>query len=236
MIRSRVGPQAAAGLGDRIAHKIFRASPLWTTQTTTRQTGGSAIEIPECMAHGRLCMAHQLPGAASGAVARSSRDLVTVEMLLVAKTSPSAHIRQLAPGFSRRVCCRMTSTQPLHADCPNCGAAYKVVRVERPNTRQVECRSCGGPLPGRQGQFALRYCMDEATTAKAQLSIAKRRVLKRGKPKDYAFDIYRLNGTPAAFIGSVSAPDAETALKRAIADFQIVDPQMRARLMAERRS
>jgi hypothetical protein len=43
--------------------------------------------------------------------------------------------------------------------CPTCEAAYKVVRVEAPPERDVslECLSCGGPLPSREGKFALKY-------------------------------------------------------------------------------
>ena len=44
--------------------------------------------------------------------------------------------------------------------CPNCGAYYQVVKVEAgPETdnREITCRSCGGPLSGREGQFVLKY-------------------------------------------------------------------------------
>ncbi len=48
--------------------------------------------------------------------------------------------------------------------------------------------------------------------------------------------IYRLRHTPATFVGSVEAPDAETAIKKAIEEFNITDPQQQARLIAQRRS
>jgi predicted Zn finger-like uncharacterized protein len=43
--------------------------------------------------------------------------------------------------------------------CPNCEAAYKVVRVEAPadHNNPVLCLSCGGPLQNREGKFALKY-------------------------------------------------------------------------------
>ena len=43
--------------------------------------------------------------------------------------------------------------------CPTCGAAYRVARVEAPprNDRQLTCISCGGPLNNREGKFALKY-------------------------------------------------------------------------------
>ena len=43
--------------------------------------------------------------------------------------------------------------------CPNCSAQYKVVRVEAPPTHdhQILCLSCGAPLHGREGKFALKY-------------------------------------------------------------------------------
>jgi hypothetical protein len=46
--------------------------------------------------------------------------------------------------------------------CPNCQALYQVVKVERgPETvdRDVTCRSRGAPLPGREGNFVLKYFM-----------------------------------------------------------------------------
>ena len=44
--------------------------------------------------------------------------------------------------------------------CPNCDAEYVVERVEAIPTRrhvQVVCVECGGPLPNREGKFALKY-------------------------------------------------------------------------------
>jgi predicted Zn finger-like uncharacterized protein len=43
--------------------------------------------------------------------------------------------------------------------CPNCEAAYKVVRIEAPpdHNNPVLCLSCGGPLKNREGKFALKY-------------------------------------------------------------------------------
>ncbi len=44
-------------------------------------------------------------------------------------------------------------------NCPNCGAAYQVVRVEAPATHneRLTCLSCGGPLRNRERKFALKY-------------------------------------------------------------------------------
>ena len=44
--------------------------------------------------------------------------------------------------------------------CPNCGAQYKLVRVETDEAlpdQQLSCRNCGGPLHGREGKFVLKY-------------------------------------------------------------------------------
>jgi predicted Zn finger-like uncharacterized protein len=46
--------------------------------------------------------------------------------------------------------------------CPKCEALYHVVKVERgleAVDREVTCLSCGAPLPGRQGDFFLKYFM-----------------------------------------------------------------------------
>jgi hypothetical protein len=45
---------------------------------------------------------------------------------------------------------------------PELPSAYQVVKVERgPETvdRDVTCRSCGAPLPAREGNFVLKYFM-----------------------------------------------------------------------------
>ena len=55
-------------------------------------------------------------------------------------------------------------------DCPNCGAKYKLVRVEAdPKTinRQITCRSCGAPFHGREGTLALKYFMVDRPRVRA---------------------------------------------------------------------
>ena len=58
-----------------------------------------------------------------------------------------------------------SATQPTAFDCYNCGAKYKLVRVEAPpeptTDRQIVCLSCGGPLNGREGAFLLKYFLIE---------------------------------------------------------------------------
>jgi len=52
----------------------------------------------------------------------------------------------------------MTAQASVRISCPHCGAAYKVVQVEAPSEPvEVTCRSCGGPLPARDGKFLLKY-------------------------------------------------------------------------------
>jgi predicted Zn finger-like uncharacterized protein len=52
----------------------------------------------------------------------------------------------------------MSAHASLRINCPHCGAAYKVVQVEAPSDPvEVACRSCGGPLPAREGAFLLKY-------------------------------------------------------------------------------
>ena len=44
--------------------------------------------------------------------------------------------------------------------CPNCDATYHVVKVEvgpESTNREITCRTCGGPLPGRDGNFVMKY-------------------------------------------------------------------------------
>ena len=44
--------------------------------------------------------------------------------------------------------------------CPHCNALYQLVKGEAgPETvdRALPCRACGGLLPGREGDFVLKY-------------------------------------------------------------------------------
>jgi predicted Zn finger-like uncharacterized protein len=44
--------------------------------------------------------------------------------------------------------------------CPNCEVGYHVVKIKvGPGAagRRVTCRGCGGPLPGRDGSFVMKY-------------------------------------------------------------------------------
>jgi predicted Zn finger-like uncharacterized protein len=52
------------------------------------------------------------------------------------------------------------ATAKLLFNCPNCNALYHIVKVEAgPETgsREVVCRTCGGPLPAREGKFVVKY-------------------------------------------------------------------------------
>jgi predicted RNA-binding Zn-ribbon protein involved in translation (DUF1610 family) len=57
----------------------------------------------------------------------------------------------------------MTTTESTSRfDCPNCGARYKVVRVEAESVEpggQLACRSCGAPLEAHDGNTILKYFM-----------------------------------------------------------------------------
>jgi hypothetical protein len=53
--------------------------------------------------------------------------------------------------------------------------------------------------------------------------------------KEFSWDIYRLRGTPAVYIGSLHAPDENSAIKKAIEEFRITDTEQQKRLVAQRR-
>jgi hypothetical protein len=52
--------------------------------------------------------------------------------------------------------------------------------------------------------------------------------------KEYRWRIYHIKGTPAKFLGTVSAADEQAAIEKAIAELEIEDPQTRKRLVALR--
>jgi hypothetical protein len=58
----------------------------------------------------------------------------------------------------------MTKSRVSRFQCPNCDASYMVVRVEAEPAklyRDLECRSCGGPLDARNGPLILKYFLLE---------------------------------------------------------------------------
>jgi hypothetical protein len=59
------------------------------------------------------------------------------------------------------------------------------------------------------------------------------RMAKKPEKPDHKWRIIHLKGTPAKTIGYVEAPDADSAIKKAIEEFKI-EPAIRGRLVAER--
>ena len=54
------------------------------------------------------------------------------------------------------------------------------------------------------------------------------------KQKDFAWEITRIKGNAAAFVGLVKASDEAAAIKAAIAEFKITNPEHQKRLVARR--
>lgn len=55
---------------------------------------------------------------------------------------------------------RVVATGIQFFNCPNCNALYQIIKAEAgPESvdREVACRVCVGPLPGREGKFVVKY-------------------------------------------------------------------------------
>jgi hypothetical protein len=55
---------------------------------------------------------------------------------------------------------RVVATGTQFFNCPNCNALYQIIKAEAgPETvdREISCRVCVGPLPGREGKFVVKY-------------------------------------------------------------------------------
>ena len=57
---------------------------------------------------------------------------------------------------------------------------------------------------------------------------------RTSKQQDHSWNVYRLRGTPAQFVGIVDAPDERSAIEKAIEEFKVPANQ-RGRLIARRR-
>jgi predicted Zn finger-like uncharacterized protein len=88
--------------------------------------------------------------------------------------SRAPRVGEHAPYSRWRCWGRAMATKAAESNCPNCGALYKVVRMESKSTaadREITCRSCGAPLRGREGDFILNYFLVEG------------RHVKKGRPR-----------------------------------------------------
>jgi hypothetical protein len=54
----------------------------------------------------------------------------------------------------------MGKATAVYFNCPECNALYHLIRAEAgPETiyREIPCRACDAPLPGRDRDFVLKY-------------------------------------------------------------------------------
>jgi hypothetical protein len=65
------------------------------------------------------------------------------------------------------------------------------------------------------------------------LNTMPKRSKKSAPAKEQRWAIWRIRGTPAAFLGHVHASDEKTALEKAAEEFH-VRPELRNKLMAQR--
>lgn len=68
--------------------------------------------------------------------------------------------------------------------------------------------------------------MDDFGAAKVYIFLMRKKLRQ--------WEIYRLKGSPAAFMGLVYAPDEESALKAAIEELEISNPEHQKSLLVRR--
>ena len=86
------------------------------------------------------------------------------------------------------------------------------------------------PCPANRSRG--RAIPQTAFLAKRRLHVSSKTMFAK---KDYRWQIYHIKSTPAKFIGTVTAPDEETALSKAISELEI-DPKIQQRARGDDRS
>jgi hypothetical protein len=64
--------------------------------------------------------------------------------------------------------------------------------------------------------------------------MSKKPARKATAPAQHAWTIYRIRKSPAEYVGRVHASDEAGAIRAAIAEYNISDPQKQKRLIARR--
>jgi hypothetical protein len=85
-----------------------------------------------------------------------------------------------------------------------------------------------------RGRIGRRRPQDEASACQGAAASQEAISAAGTLGKQYTWSIYHIKGTPAALLGRVEAPDEETAIRKAIDEFQI-GPALQKRLLAQRR-
>jgi len=73
-----------------------------------------------------------------------------------------------SPAVEAPQCGVAVQTAEVNFTCPNCSSLYEVAKAEAmaeaidPN---IACPTCDGPLPAREGQFALKYFLYRKTAS-----------------------------------------------------------------------
>jgi predicted Zn finger-like uncharacterized protein len=66
---------------------------------------------------------------------------------------------------------------PALFECPNCGAKYKVVRMEVGSEPigdcEIKCVSCASSLSGREGPFVLKYFQVERSSGRRHAALVR---------------------------------------------------------------
>jgi predicted RNA-binding Zn-ribbon protein involved in translation (DUF1610 family) len=154
IVTGRSSPEASSPSGSASLKTNFLSDSAGTTNATRR-----TVESGKNSVAGEL----DLSTSKSTEVAADGDVMIVKQLPPAAVVLPAGADENIWLAAGQVVGTTMTvSSGATEFNCPQCGALYKLIRVEAPpssDERGIMCRNCGAPLQGREGRYILKYFM-----------------------------------------------------------------------------